>query len=263
MRTTYPSWGGSTCFVSDAPISSYLHNQGDSNEPEGIRSEKAPRDLATCWEALTLDAGAGVLLINVASGRIEYANDDYARMRGLTRRGADLSGTLLEDILPPGFASECIELDRRAHREQRAIVVHTSFRGRAEIQTIRPVLEGLINPASSPTVLVTIRAAAPGADVIPTSTVMAAGPSSGDNVGDLVVRAKYQDMGAIGSLTTRELQILRLIGEGLTTAQIAARLFRSAKTIEWHRMVIGRKLGAKHRAELARIAISAGLVDSR
>jgi DNA-binding CsgD family transcriptional regulator len=28
-------------------------------------------------------------------------------------------------------------------------------------------------------------------------------------------------------------------------------------------MVIGRKLGAKNRVELARIAISAGLVDSR
>jgi DNA-binding NarL/FixJ family response regulator len=204
----------------------------------------------------------GIILINVASGRIEFANDEYARMRGLNRKGADLVGAALEEILPAGFATECIELDRRAHREQRAIMMHTSFRGRAEIQTIRPLSEGLIHPSSSPTVLVTIRVAVPGQDAMPT-TVMAAGPSTGENAGDLVVRAKHQDLGPVGSLTTRELQILRLIGEGLTTAQIAARLFRSAKTVEWHRMVIGRKLGAKNRVELARIAISAGLVDSR
>ncbi|MCB9845031.1 MAG: helix-turn-helix transcriptional regulator [Phycisphaeraceae bacterium] len=63
----------------------------------------------------------------------------------------------------------------------------------------------------------------------------------------------------LAALTRRETEILALIGEGLTTAEIARRLDRSAKTIEWHRVSIGRKLGARTRVDLARIALRAGL----
>jgi hypothetical protein len=76
-----------------------------------------------------------------------------------------------------------------------------------------------------------------------------------------VLRARNDDTGALNVLTTREIEILCLIGEGFSTADIAKHLHRSVKTIEWHRVALGTKLGISNRVELARIAIRAGLVQ--
>ena len=61
------------------------------------------------------------------------------------------------------------------------------------------------------------------------------------------------------NLTPREREILGMIGEGLSIPEIAERLYRSQKTVETHRLALGRKLGANNRVELARIAIRHGL----
>ncbi len=66
----------------------------------------------------------------------------------------------------------------------------------------------------------------------------------------------------VGKLTSSELAILRMIGEGLSTPQMARKLSRSPKTVEWHRASLGRKLHAKTRVELARIAITLGIVQN-
>lgn len=63
------------------------------------------------------------------------------------------------------------------------------------------------------------------------------------------------------SLTPREREVLTLIAEGRSLSEIARRLYRSLKTIESHRLALGRKLGASNRVELAHIAIRAGLVS--
>jgi len=56
------------------------------------------------------------------------------------------------------------------------------------------------------------------------------------------------------SLTDRELQVFRLIGEGRTTRQIAKDLSLSIKTIESHREHIKSKLSIKSAAQLAQRA---------
>lgn len=66
---------------------------------------------------------------------------------------------------------------------------------------------------------------------------------------------------AIDSLTPREREILVLIGEGDSLPEIAQKLSRSLKTIESHRLALGRKLNVSNRVELAKIAIRAGLVS--
>jgi DNA-binding CsgD family transcriptional regulator/tetratricopeptide (TPR) repeat protein len=55
-------------------------------------------------------------------------------------------------------------------------------------------------------------------------------------------------------LTTRERQVLDLIGQGLTNRQIGERLFISAKTASVHVSAILRKLGASSRTEAAFLA---------
>jgi DNA-binding NarL/FixJ family response regulator len=58
----------------------------------------------------------------------------------------------------------------------------------------------------------------------------------------------------VSLLTNRELEVFGLIGAGLTTAQIAARLHLSIKTIETHRQKIKSKLDLQNAAELSREA---------
>ncbi|WP_168627393.1 helix-turn-helix transcriptional regulator [Cryobacterium sp. BB307] len=58
-------------------------------------------------------------------------------------------------------------------------------------------------------------------------------------------------------LTARERQVLELIGQGLSNAQIAGRLFISPKTVSVHVSAILRKLGAASRTEAAHRASQA------
>ncbi len=65
--------------------------------------------------------------------------------------------------------------------------------------------------------------------------------------------APRRPSGAIheGELTAQELNVARLVVEGLTNREIAARLFLSPKTIETHLMHVFRKRGVRSRTELA------------
>lgn len=64
------------------------------------------------------------------------------------------------------------------------------------------------------------------------------------------------------SLTGREIEILRLIGKGLSRVEIANELSRSAKTIDGHQERMIRKLGLESRADLMRFAIREGLAEA-
>jgi DNA-binding CsgD family transcriptional regulator len=60
-------------------------------------------------------------------------------------------------------------------------------------------------------------------------------------------------------LTAREADVLRLLAEGLTDPQIAARLFVSRNTVNAHTRAIYGKLGVNTRAAAARLAAERGL----
>jgi len=59
---------------------------------------------------------------------------------------------------------------------------------------------------------------------------------------------------SFSSLSDRELEVFQLIGMGLTKAQIAEKLCRSANTVEAHRASVKRKLNVTSSAALARLA---------
>ena len=64
-------------------------------------------------------------------------------------------------------------------------------------------------------------------------------------------------------LTTRELEVLRLLGEGLRNAAIAERLFLSPRTVGHHVSAILRKLDAGSRGEAVAAARRLGLLQDR
>jgi DNA-binding NarL/FixJ family response regulator len=62
-------------------------------------------------------------------------------------------------------------------------------------------------------------------------------------------------------LSKREIEVLRLIAEGLTNTEIADKLFTSKRTIESHRQSLLEKTLSNNTATLIRYAVLNGLVD--
>jgi len=62
-------------------------------------------------------------------------------------------------------------------------------------------------------------------------------------------------------LTTREREVLKLLADGLSIKEVAARLDRSVKTAEVHKYNLMRKLDVHDRAEIIRYAIAHRLVQ--
>lgn len=78
-------------------------------------------------------------------------------------------------------------------------------------------------------------------------------------VKDYVLYPVYSDSPPSFSLTLREREVLQLVAEGKSTAQIADTLHVSAKTIESHRQNLMGKLNIKNIAGLTKFAIREGL----
>jgi DNA-binding NarL/FixJ family response regulator len=64
------------------------------------------------------------------------------------------------------------------------------------------------------------------------------------------------------SLTSSELEIVRLISQGFTTKEIAQRKHVSFHTVNTHRKNIFRKLGVSNASELVMLAIKSGWIDT-
>lgn len=62
-------------------------------------------------------------------------------------------------------------------------------------------------------------------------------------------------------LSSRELEVLELLGEGLTNLEISKRLFLSKRTVEGHRQSLIDKTKSKNTPALIKFAILNGLID--
>ena len=62
-----------------------------------------------------------------------------------------------------------------------------------------------------------------------------------------------RDATPVEQLTPQEFQVAKLVAEGLTNREVAARLFLSTKTVEFHLSRAFRKLGTRSRGELIRL----------
>ncbi len=96
---------------------------------------------------------------------------------------------------------------------------------------------------------------------IPPNTVEGAAKSAGPKVAPSVKAGPLPpSLEAVQVLSGRELEVVRLVAEGFSSKEIAARLDLSVRTVEKHRANIMDKIGVHEVAGLVRWCVHAGLV---
>ena len=73
--------------------------------------------------------------------------------------------------------------------------------------------------------------------------------------------SRRRDLFPVPKLTSRQREVLQLIGEGHSTKQIATLLHISPKTVEFHKARLMETVGMHTVADLTRYAVSHGLLD--
>ncbi len=131
----------------------------------------------------------------------------------------------------------------------RVLVLTMSAEGHSVVRSVGAGLDGYLLKDSDPDeLLAAIHAVGRGALVL--------GRGASDAVVDATAVAPRTD--SLAALDARELEILGLLVDGLTTSQIAARLYLAPKTILNRVSAIIAKLGVASRAEAVALGKAAG-----
>lgn len=201
------------------------------------------------WHGVVMSDPDACVLVVDDQGVVCAINDAGAAFFGMSDP-EEVLGKRPFDLIPQEAATERVAILNRVLSTGNQMIVHEMWNGvraRTQVFPMAPTADG------QQRALVIIRGAAQ----------LSGHEESRERLaGDFdVFNAKHLDLGPLKALTEREIEVLGLIGRGLTTAQIAKRIHRSVKTVEWHRASLGDKLKAKNRVQLAAMAIKAGLVD--
>ncbi len=195
------------------------------------------------WLHVATDSGAGVLILD-SQGRVLFINAVAARIYG-RRSAREATNTRLADLMPQAAAAERAEITRHVIASGETIQARELWGGWAMRWTIRSVA----NSAD---------AANPGALIV--CSQESALPEDFGEPAARVIEFKHVDYGQLTGLTPSELKVMALIGEGMSNADIAAKLHRAVKTVESHRAALTEKTGNSSRVQLGIMARRAGLL---
>jgi two-component system response regulator NreC len=160
---------------------------------------------------------------------------------------------LVLDLMMPGLGG--LEVTRRVRRQfpPTHIVVLSMY---SDVAYVSEALEGgasafVLKKSTAAELVGAIRDALAGKQYLNSSISYEA-----------IERHRMQARGArdpYATLTRREREVLHLVGEGLTSAEIAERLDISPRTVDMHRRHLVRKLDLTGQAALVRYALQRGL----
>jgi DNA-binding CsgD family transcriptional regulator len=200
----------------------------------------------TIFNVLSRDPGTGVAVLD-RDGVVVYINETSLRIFFADPpKIEDVIGKNLDQLgFPKQWADERIRLIREIEETGKEMILRTIWQGKQQFSWMR----SLGNEDGEPfrALVVTRRVGA------------------GEEAGLLlesemsVVESEVAGLGELCVLTKRELEVLALIGQGLTAKEIAELMHRSVKTVENHRISLGAKLQKSNKVELAMIAREAGL----
>ncbi|HET7035528.1 MAG TPA: response regulator transcription factor [Thermomicrobiaceae bacterium] len=165
---------------------------------------------------------------------------------------------VLMDISMPGMDGVAATRDLKAEDPAVKVIILTMFGEDGHvIRAVRAGADAYLLKNTEATKLVdAIRAAARGASVI--EPRMAATLLS-----EFRRMSSMQDDDGLASLTEREIELLRLVAQGLSNKEIAYKLKLAESTIKNRLSILFEKLDVKDRTQAAIYALSHGLVTRR
>jgi len=169
---------------------------------------------------------------------------------------------LLDIEMPGKDPFEAIDDLRRALPSARVIVFSAYVRDRYIDDALNRGAWGYLSKGDSPDRVVQAIRAVAGGEFAFGETILERTRASGDSRPSAGHAAAARPPSRIDLLTPRELQILRMIGKGMSRQDIADSIHRSAKTVDNHRAAIMEKLQIHDRTELALFAVREGLAEA-
>lgn len=196
------------------------------------------------WDAIMCDPTAGLLVAD-EEGRAIFCNDRAAEFyRGSGAKGPECLGLGWAQRLPADAVQRRRQIFQDVRSAGRPILVRTMFAGHQTFALIHPVPP---QDGESPRFLILLR------------TVSGDGTPTTSDTSLPLIESESIDLGPLNVLSPRELEVLALVGQNLSSKEIAKVLHRSDKTIENHRYSISKKLSGASAQELAALARRAGL----
>lgn len=233
--------------------------------------EAGPGLLAQSFRALVSCPQAGVT-ISTISGEVVFANDQAARMLlGGEAKAAEMIARPWQAFMPPEWAEERLRLINEIVAQGRPVFVRTLWRDYQQYSWIYPISAPEVGGRVSGVNGSTDGAHGPGLNSRETGSqplfLSIKRRAAGDEEREALRRPEeyievdsaFVRLVRLAPLSPRELEVLALLGQGLSVKETAGVLFRSEKTIERHRDAIHSKLDISDRAELVKIATRAGL----
>ncbi|MFI6601977.1 response regulator [Nonomuraea sp. NPDC050536] len=192
-----------------------------------------------------------------ASGDIEVvgqAHDGAAGVEEVVRQRPDV---VLMDLRMPGVDGiTAIERLGRLQDPPPIVVLTTFDADQYVLRALRAGASGFLVKSTPPEELIgLVRVAAEGHTVLSPAAARRLIAASADTH---PARDRAKEL--VESLTEREAEVLALLGEGLSNAQIAARLYLAEATIKGYVSRMLDKLGCANRTQAGLIAHDAGLV---
>jgi DNA-binding NarL/FixJ family response regulator len=184
---------------------------------------------------------------------VGMAHDGAAGVEAVRTARPDL---VLMDLRMPGMDGLTAIKHIRELSEPPPIVVLTTFDADEYVlRALRAGAAGFLVKSTPPEELIgLVRVAADGHTVLSASAAQRLVAASADSDS-----ARERAQGLVQSLTEREVEVLGCLGEGLSNAQIAARLFLSEATVKGYVSRLLDKLDCGNRTQAGLIAHEAGL----
>lgn len=214
-----------------------------ASPPDGVVPSRAQ---ALLWETMTTEPGVSVSILD-ERGTILFFNAETLRIFFGDDPPADIRGKSLQELgFPPAWIEERLNLFRSMLSDPRPRLMRTVWNGHQQFSWVRMIPPD--SPGEPNSFMVVTRRIPAGQESARLLSSEAEAVESG------VIR-----LGELDVLTPRELEVLTLLGHGMSIKDIAESLNRSVKTVERHRESIGAKLRLSKAVVLADLAREAGL----